>query len=74
MQEQEMVYAQHKTINPYKLVYLVTKFARKHKVPVNCSTFTYCGDEVPSGLDLDKTKYGAPFTTEQWKMSKSYMG
>ena len=52
-------------INPYKLVYLVTKFARKHKVPVNRSAFTYCEDEVPSGLDLGKTKYGGPFTTEQ---------
>ena len=54
-----------KIINPYKLVYLVTKFARKHKVPVNRSAFTYCEDEVPSGLDLGKTKYGGPFTTEQ---------
>ena len=52
-------------VNPYKLVYLVTKFARKHKVPVNRSAFTYCEDEVPSGLDLGKTKYGGPFTTEQ---------
>ena len=52
-------------INPYKLVYLVTTFARKHKVPVNRSAFTYCEDEVPSGLDLGKTKYGGPFTTEQ---------
>ena len=52
-------------INPYKLVYLVTKFARKHKVPVNRSAFSYCEDEVPSGLDLGKTKYGGPFTTEQ---------
>ena len=52
-------------INPYKLVYLVTKFARKHKVPVNRSAFTYCEDEVPLGLDLGKTKYGGPFTTEQ---------
>ena len=45
-----------KLINPYKLVYLVTKFARKHKVPVNRSAFTYCEDEVPSGMDLGKTK------------------
>ena len=54
-----------KLINPYKLVYLVTKFARKTKVPVNRSAFTYCEDEVPSGLDLGKAKYGGPFTTEQ---------
>ena len=54
-----------KLINPYKLVYLVTKFACKHKIPVNRSAFTYCEDELPSGLDLGKTKYGGPFTTEQ---------
>ena len=54
-----------KLINPYKLVYLVTKFARKHKVPVNRSAFTYCEDEVPSGLDLGKAKCGGPFTIEQ---------
>ena len=29
-------------VNPYKLVYLVTKFAWQHKVPVNRSAFTYC--------------------------------
>ena len=52
-------------INPYKIVYLVTKFARKHKIAVNRSAFTYCEDEVPSGLDLGKAKYGGPFNTEQ---------
>ena len=55
----------YRIINPYKLVYKVTKFARQHMVPVNRSAFTYCEDEVPSGLDLSKTKYGGPFSTEQ---------
>ena len=46
------------TINPYKLVYRVTKFARQHKTPVRRSAFTYCEDEIPTGLDLGKEKYG----------------
>ena len=61
-------------VDPYKLVYLVTKFARKHKVPVNRSAFTYCEDEVPLGLDLGKTKYGGPFTTEQVEDAKVLYG
>ena len=51
--------------NPYKLVYRVTKFGRQHKVPVRRNTFTYCEDDIPSGLDLGKAKYGGPFTTEE---------
>ena len=62
------------TLNPYKLVYLVTKFSRKHKVPVYRSALTYCEDEVPSGLDLGKTKYGGPFTTEQVEDVKVFYG
>ena len=38
--------------NQYTLVYRVTKFSYKHKVPIQRSAFTYCEDEVPSGLDL----------------------
>ena len=40
--------------NPYKLVYRVTKFARQHKVPIRRSAFTYCEDDIPTGLDLGK--------------------
>ena len=32
-------------LNPYKLIYRVTKFARQHKVPLQRSAFTYCEDE-----------------------------
>ena len=52
-------------VNPYKLVYRVTKFAHQHKTPVRRSAFTYCEDEIPRGLDLGKEKYGGSFTTEQ---------
>ncbi len=60
--------------NPYKLVYRVIRFAWLHKVPVNRSAFTYCEDELPSRLDLGKSKYGGPFTTEQVEDVKVFLG
>ena len=62
------------TLNPYKLVYRVTKFARQHKIPVQRSAFTYCEDELPSGLDLGKEKYGGCFNTEQVENVKAFYG
>ena len=61
-------------INPYKLVYKVSKFARQHKVPIHRSAFTYCEDELPTGLDLAKNKYGGPFTTEDVENVKAFYG
>ena len=61
-------------INPYKMVYQVTKFAWQHKVPVKRSAFTYCEDDIPSGLNLAKDKYGGPFTTEQVEDVKVFYG
>ncbi len=61
-------------INPYKLVYRITHFARHHKVPIRRSAFTYCEDEIPTGLDLAKTKYGGPFTTEEVEDVKAFYG
>ena len=61
-------------LNPYKLVYGVTKFSQAHKIPVQRSAFTYCEDEIPSGLDLGKAKYGGPFTTEQVEDVKAFYG
>ena len=52
-------------VNPYKLVYKVTSFAWQHKVPLKRSAFTYCEDDIPSGLNIAKDKYGGPYTTEQ---------
>ena len=62
------------TVNPYKLVYRVTKFARQHKTPVRRSAFTYCEDDIPTGLDLGKEKYGGPFSTEQVEDVKVFYG
>ena len=59
--------------NPYKLVYNVICFARKHSRPIQRSAFTYCEDELPSRLDLGKEKYGGPFTTEQVEDVKVFL-
>ncbi len=60
-----MFFVDFQRSNPYRLVYRVTRFACLHRVPIRRSAFTYCEDTIPSGLDLGKTKYGGPFTTEQ---------
>ncbi len=48
-----------------KTIYRVLKFAAKHKSPTNRSALTYWEEDIPSRLDLGKTKYGGPFTVEQ---------
>ena len=60
--------------NPYKLVYKVSQFSRLHKVPLQRSAFTYHEDEIPRGLDLGKSKYGGPFTTEEVEDVKVFFG
>ena len=62
------------SLNPYKLVYRVIKFAYQHKVPLNRSAFTFCEDELPSRLDLGKQKYGGPFTTREVEDVKAFLG
>ena len=54
-----------KNSNPYRLIYLVLKFAKEHKCPVQRSAFTYWENEIPSRINLGKRKYGGPFTTEE---------
>ena len=48
-----------------KTIYRVLKYAAKHKAPTNRSALTYWEEDIPSRLDLGKTKYGGPFTVEQ---------
>ena len=48
-----------------KTIYKVLKFAAKHKAPLNRSAFTYWEEDIPSRIDLGKSKYGGPFTIEQ---------
>ena len=58
--------------NPLKTVHRVLKFAKQHKYPVNRSAFTYCEDDIPSRIDLGKSKYGGPFTTEEVEDVKTF--
>ena len=48
-----------------KNVYQVLKFAAMHKAPLNRSAFTFWENNVPSRIDLGKSKYGGPFSTEE---------
>ena len=54
-----------KSSQSLKIIFRVLKFAAKHKAPVNRSALTYWEEDIPSRIDLGKSKYGGPFTTEQ---------
>ena len=60
--------------NPYREVIRVVAFARRHKIPIRRSAFTYWEDDIPTGLDLGKSKYGGPFTTNQMENVKAFFG
>ena len=55
-----------------KNIYRVLKFAAKHKSPLNRSAFTYWEEDIPSRLDLGKSRYGGPFTIEQVEDVKTF--
>lgn len=66
----EMYFRNHlnmffKPKNPYKQVIQVLWFAMKNKRPLARSAFTYWEDQIPSRVDLAKSKYGGPFTDEE---------
>ncbi len=57
----------------FKTIYQVLKFAAKHKAPLNRSALTYWEEDIPSRMDLGKSRYGGPFTTEQVEDVKSIL-
>ena len=59
-------------INPIKQIYQVLKYAAKNKYPRLRSAFTYWEDKPYSRIDLGKSKYGGPFTTEQVEDVKTF--
>ena len=59
--------------NPYKTLFKVLNFARKHKYPIQRSAFTYSDDLRPSRIDYAKERYGGPFTTEQVEDVKTFI-
>ena len=58
--------------SPLKLIYKVLRYAIKHKYPRMRSAFTYCEDKPYSRIDLGKTKYGGPFSTEEVEDVKTF--
>ena len=56
-----------------KIIYQVLNFAAKHKAPINRSALTYWEEDIPSRMDLGKSKYGGPFTTEQVENVKTIL-
>ena len=59
--------------NPYKTVFKIINFDRKHKYPLQRSAFTYSDNYMPSRLDFAKERYGGPFTTEQVENVKTFL-
>ena len=51
--------------NPFRLFFGVLRYAVKNKYPHQRSAFTYWEDKPYSRIDLAKSKYGGPFSTEQ---------
>ena len=58
--------------NPLKSIYSVLKYAATHKHPARRSALTYWEEDIPSRVDLGKSKYGGPFTTEQVEDVKTF--
>ena len=58
--------------HPLKLIYQVLKYAWKHTCPENRSAFTYWEEDIPPRIDLGKSKYGGPFTTEEVEDTKTF--
>ena len=56
-----------------KTIYQVLKFAKQHKAPLNRSALTYWEEDIPSRMDLGKSKYGGPFTAEQVEDVKTFL-
>ena len=54
------------------LIFNVLRYAKKNKYPRLRSAFTYWDDKPFSRIDLGKTKYGGPFTTEQVEDVKTF--
>ena len=60
--------------NPYKTIFRILNFARKHKRPVgHPSAFAYCDTFRPSRMDYAKERYGGPFTTSDVEDVKTFL-
>ena len=59
--------------HPLKLIYQVLVYAWQHKCPERRSAFTYWEEDIPPRIDLGKSKYGGPFTTEEVEDTKTFL-
>ena len=59
--------------SPFVEVYKVLKYAWQHKCPERRSAFTYWEEDIPPRIDLGKSKYGGPFTTEEVEDVKTFL-
>ena len=59
--------------NPYKTVFEVLNFARKHRCPLQRSAFTYGDDNIPSRIDFAKERFGGSFSVEQVENVKTFL-
>ena len=59
-------------MHPLKLIFKVLQYAWKHKCPERRSAFTYWEEDIPPRIDLGKSKYGGPFTTEEVEDTKTF--
>ena len=59
--------------NPFITVYKVLQYAWQHKCPERRSAFTYWEEDIPPRIDLGKSKYGGPFTTEEVEDVKTFL-
>ena len=59
--------------NPYKMIFKILNFIRKHKGPIgHPSAFAYSDEFKPSRLDYAKQQYGGPFTTSDVEDVKTF--
>ena len=65
-------FEQHLTVNPYRLIFGVLRFAWRHKQPVRRSAFTFWEENIPSRIELGKSKYGGPYTNENVEDVKTF--
>ncbi len=62
---------QRSSKDPYKISCQILKYAWHNSKPANRSAFTYWEDEIPSRLDIAKSRYGGPFTVQDVEDTKT---
>ena len=65
-------FEQQNTENPYRLIFGLLHFAWRHKQPIKRSAFTFWEDNIPSRIELGKSKYGGPYTNENVEDVKTF--